>query len=199
LLTVEAVHSENTNIARVAPDPVTGMTMPITSPFYPSTFAGLDTSKGLIGIGWRMVPAGRRENTSNATANRIVADLSGVEGAWEYKTGFYSASSTVSDGPTNGYVSKAKIQAGVTSGLLNPFGANTQAALDYIDAAKARSPRVVVQQQVLTLASTAIGSRWMVAMQLFHWVQKLAVKATPQPQTMHWSPAFHQQAVVHTV
>ena len=138
LLTVEAVHSENTNIARVAPDPVTGMTMPITSPFYPSTFAGLDTSKGLIGIGWRMVPAGRRENTSNATANRIVADLSGVEGAWEYKTGFYSASSTVSDGPTNGYVSKAKIQAGVTSGLLNPFGANTQAALDYIDAAKAR-------------------------------------------------------------
>ena len=138
LLTLEAVHSENSNVARVAPDPVTGMTMPITSPFYPKTFAGLDTTKGLIGIGWRMVPAGRRENTSNSTANRVVADLSGVEGAWEYKTGFYSASSTVSDGPTNGYVSKSKIQAGVTSGLLNPFGANSQAGLDYIEAAKAR-------------------------------------------------------------
>ncbi|MSP36741.1 MAG: TonB-dependent receptor, partial [Limnohabitans sp.] len=118
LLTVEAVHSENTNVARVAPDPVTGMTMPITSPFYPKSFAGLDATKGLLGIGWRMVPAGRRENTSNATANRVVVDLSGVEGAWDYKTGFYSASSTVSDGPTNGYVSKTKIQAGVTSGLL---------------------------------------------------------------------------------
>ena len=138
LLTVEAVHSENKNVARVAQDPVTGLTMPITSPYYPKTFAGLDTTKGLIGIGWRMVPAGRRENTSNSTANRVVADLSGVEGAWEYKTGFYSASSTVSDGPTNGYVSKSKIQAGVTSGLLNPFGTNTQAALDYIEAAKAR-------------------------------------------------------------
>ena len=138
LLTVEAVHSENTNVARVAPDPVTGMSMPITSPFYPKNFAGLDATKALLGIGWRMVPAGRRENTSNATANRVVVDLSGVEGAWDYKTGFYSASSTVSDGPTNGYVSKTKIQAGVTSGLLNPFGSNTQAALDYIDAAKAR-------------------------------------------------------------
>ncbi len=94
--------------------------------------------KALIGIGWRMVPAGRRENTSNATANRVVVDLSGVSGAWDYKTGFYSASSTVSDGPTNGYVSKSRIQAGVTSGLLNPFGSNTQAALDYIDASKAR-------------------------------------------------------------
>ncbi|MEY3063200.1 MAG: hypothetical protein RI994_2452, partial [Pseudomonadota bacterium] len=136
LLTVEAVHSENTNVSRVAPDPVTGMTMPVTSPFYPSSFTGLDTTKGLIGIGWRMEPAGRRENTSTATANRVVVDLSGVEGAWDYKTGFYSASSTVSDGPTNGYVSKSKIQAGVTNGLLNPFGSNTQAALDYINAAK---------------------------------------------------------------
>jgi len=104
LLTVEAVHSENTNVARVAPDPVTGLSMPITSPFYPKNFAGLDATKALLGIGWRMVPAGRRENTSIATANRVVVDLSGVEGAWDYKTGFYSASSTVSDGPTNGYV-----------------------------------------------------------------------------------------------
>ena len=138
LLTVEMVHSENKNVARVAPDPVTGLTMPTTSPFYPRTFAGLDTTKGLFGIGWRMVPGGRRENTSNADASRVVVDLSGVEGAWDYKTGIYSASSTVSDGPTNGYVSKAKIQAGITSGVLNPFGANTQAGLDLIEAAKAR-------------------------------------------------------------
>lgn len=137
LLTLEAVHSKNTNIARVAPDPVTGLTMPITSPFYPKNFTGIDPSKGLVSIGWRMVPAGQRENTSDATATRFVADLSGVVGPWDYKTGVFYSTTKVSDGPSNGYVSKPKIQAGVTSGLLNPFGENSADALAFIDAAKA--------------------------------------------------------------
>lgn len=137
LLTLEAVHSKNTNIARVAPDPVTGLTMPITSPFYPKNFTGIDASRGLVSIGWRMVPAGQRENTSEATATRFVADLSGTMGAWDYKTGVYHAESKVSDGPTNGYVNKSKIQSGITSGLLNPFGDNSQDALSYIGSTKA--------------------------------------------------------------
>lgn len=138
LLTVEAVHAKNVNIARVAPDPVTGLTMPISSPFYPASFPGIDPTKGLVSIGWRMVPAGQRENTSEATATRVVADLSGVAGAWDYKTGAFFSTTTVSDGPTNGYVSKPQIQAGITSGLLNPFGNNSAEALAYIDGAKAR-------------------------------------------------------------
>ena len=137
VLTLEAVQSENRNIARVAPDPVTGLSMPTTSPYYPATFAGIDATKNLFGIGWRMVPAGQRENTSIAKANRFVADLTGVTGAWDYKAGIFTTSSEVSDGPTNGYVSKSKIQSGVTSGLLNPFGTNTAAGIDYINTAKA--------------------------------------------------------------
>lgn len=137
LLTLEAVHSSNTTKARVAPDPVTGLTMPTTSPFYPSNFAGIDPTKGLVSIGWRMVPGGQRENTSEATATRLVADLSGTAGDWDYKTGVYYAESKVSDGPTNGYVNKSKIQAGINSGLLNPFGANSAEALQYIDSTKA--------------------------------------------------------------
>jgi iron complex outermembrane receptor protein len=137
LLTVEAVHSENVTVARVAPDPVTGLTMPITSTYYPRTYAGIDPTKGLTGIGWRMSPGGQRENTSTAIADRLVVDLSGVAGDWDYKSGFFTTTSKVSDGPTNGYVNKSMIQNGITSGLLNPFGDNTQAGLAAIQAAKA--------------------------------------------------------------
>ena len=137
LLTVEFLNSDNKNVARVAPDPVTGLTMPITSPFYPTTFPGIDASQALSGIGWRMVPAGQRENTSFAKAQRFVADVTGTLSNWDYKAGFYAATSEAGDGPTNGYVYKSAIQSGITSGKLNPFGANTAEGLALIQAAKA--------------------------------------------------------------
>lgn len=138
LLTLEAVHSKNTNVSHLSPDPVTGLTMPITSPFYPKTFAGIDPSQGLVSIGWRMVPGGGRETTAEATSSRFLADLSGVAGDWDYKTGVYHAVSEVSEGTVNGYFSKPLIQAGLTSGLLNPFGANSADALKYIGTTKAQ-------------------------------------------------------------
>ena len=137
VLTLSAVASQNTNVSRVAPDPVTGLTMPTSSPFYPSTYPGLDTSKGLTGIGWRMVPAGGRETLAQANASRMVADLTGTIGDWDYQTGWYATRSAVSDSATNGYVNKSMIQKGITSGLLNPFGSNTADALSYIAANKA--------------------------------------------------------------
>ena len=137
LLTLEAVSSKNENISRTAPDPVTGLTMPTTSPFYPKGTSDIDATKAVSGIGWRMVPAGQRENLSVAKASRFVADLTGTMGAWEYKAGAFTATSEVSDGPSNGYVNKAKIQSGITSGLLNPFGTNAASALDYINSTKA--------------------------------------------------------------
>lgn len=138
LLTLEAVHSTNTTISRTAPDPVTGLKMPTNSPFFPTTFPDIDTSKGLSSIGWRMVPAGQRQNTAEAEANRVVADLTGSAEAWDYKAGVFYAESKVTDGPSDGYVNKAKIQAGIDSGLLNPFGTNSAAGLSYINDAKVR-------------------------------------------------------------
>jgi hypothetical protein len=49
ILTLSAVASQNTNVSHVAPDPVTSLTMPNTSPFYPSTYPGINTaSAGVI-------------------------------------------------------------------------------------------------------------------------------------------------------
>ena len=137
VLTLSAVASQNTNVSHVAPDPVTSLTMPTNSPFYPSTYAGIDPSKGLTGIGWRMVPAGDRETLAQANASRMVADLTGSAGEWDYQTGWYATRSAVSDSATNGYVNKASIQSGINSGLLNPFGTNTAQALSFINASKA--------------------------------------------------------------
>jgi iron complex outermembrane recepter protein len=85
------------------------------------------------------VPAGQRENTANTVGERLVADVSGAIAGWDYRGGIFWTQSKGDDGPTNGYVDKAKIQAGVTSGLLNPFGAQTQAGLDAIEAAKVKA------------------------------------------------------------
>jgi len=137
ILTIQGTSSYSQTIAHTAPDPVTGLGMPITSPFYPSSYSGIDPSKGLTGIGWRMIPAGPRENTDQANASRVVADITGSSGEWDYKTGIFAARSAVANSLTNGYVNKSMIQSGINSGLLNPFGTNSAQGLDYINSAKA--------------------------------------------------------------
>ena len=136
VLTLSAVASQNVNYSNVAPDPVTGLTMPTSSPYYPSTYSGIDTTNGLTGIGWRMIPGGTRETTAQANASRMVAELTGTAGEWDYQTGWFATRSAAFDSITNGYMNKPLIQAGITSGLLNPFGTNTASAMSYINSSK---------------------------------------------------------------
>ena len=134
---LEYYRAETQTISRVAPDPVTGLVMTPSSPFYPSTYAGIDPTRNIT-VGFRMVPAGQREGTSNTVGQRAVADISGVIAGWDYRSGLFWTESSGTDAVTNGYVNKSRIQAGITSGVLNPFGAQTQAGLDLIEAAKAK-------------------------------------------------------------
>ena len=150
ILTLQGVASSSQNIANVAPDPVTSLTMPTSSPFYPSSYPGIDKTKGLTGIGWRMLPAGDRQTTGQANASRFVADLAGSTDVWDYKTGFFATRSAVYDSATNGYMNKSMIQSGINSGLLNPFGAPTSQALSYINSA-------ILNGMYQTGAGTAIG------------------------------------------
>ena len=134
---LEYYRAETETIGRVAPDPVTGLVMTPSSPFYPRTYAGIDPTRNIT-VGWRMVPAGQRESTSNTLGQRAVADLSGVVAGWDYRSGLFWTESSGDDAVTNGYVNKSRIQAGIASGVLNPFGAPTQAGIDFIEAAKAK-------------------------------------------------------------
>ena len=134
-VSLEYYRAETETIARVAPDPVTGLVMTPSSPFFPRTFPGINQNANIT-VGIRMVPAGQRENTSNTVGQRAVADISGAVAGWDYRGGLFWTESSGDDGPTNGYVSKPAIQAGVTSGVINPFGTQTAAGDAAIQAAK---------------------------------------------------------------
>jgi len=134
LASLELLHSENKNVARVAPDPVTGITMTSASPYFPSAYPGLDSSN--LTVGWRMDPAGLRTNEANSSTDRVVGTLSGTVAEWDYELGAYWTQSKANDGGIDGYVDAGAIKAAVRAGLLNPFGAPTAAQQSIIDAAK---------------------------------------------------------------
>jgi iron complex outermembrane receptor protein len=133
-VSLEVLHSENKNTARVAADPVTGITLPSTSPYFPVGYPGLDSSN--LTVGWRMEPAGRRTNEADTSADRVVATLGGTVAAWDYEAGLFWTQSKAKDGGIDGYVDAGAIKAGVLNGTLNPFGAPTGAQQSIIDAAK---------------------------------------------------------------
>lgn len=149
---MEYVSANNSVTSRGAPTPVTGLSMPNTSPFYPGNgitpaIGGLDPTRS-IGVAWRTVPAGQRTNVAESTADRLTFSLEGVLGGWDYSTGVWSSKSAVSDMFTDGYVNRGAIVAGINAGILNPFGAPTVAGQAALDAAKIKS-RIIDAQGVV--------------------------------------------------
>lgn len=136
-LSLEHMATDSSNIARVASDPVTGLSMPTSSPFFPKSYAGIDPTLPIT-VGWRMIPGGARTNQASTKANRTVISVDGSYGNWDYRAGFFNAESKGKQDIQDGYVNKSLIQKGVTEGKLNPFGEADAAALALIEAAKMR-------------------------------------------------------------
>ncbi len=134
VLSLEYMGTNNTNLANVAPDPQTGLTMTPSSPFYPKTYPGIDPTKNIT-AGWRMIPAGPRASQSSTDANRTVLSLEGSSGKWDYKAGLFAAESNGTAKLTGGYLDHAQILAGVKNGILNPFGDQTAAGAAALNAA----------------------------------------------------------------
>ena len=88
------------------------------------------------GIRWRMTEAGNRTNEVTSDGNRIVLGATGTIAGWDYDTALTRAENKAVDRYVNGYTLFDKIDAGVRSGLINPFGPSSQAGLDYINANK---------------------------------------------------------------
>jgi len=129
----------------IAPTPLTGLAMPATNPYYPGkgitpiTDSALDTTAP-ISVGWRMVPAGGRQQKVENTTDRAMLGLTGEGAGWSYNaTGYYSGAE-LKQNFTDGYVSSPGIRAGMagTGGApwLNPFGPQTAEGTAYITANK---------------------------------------------------------------
>ena len=126
LAVLEYLHSESTNINRIAPAPETGLIMHSSSRWYPGGAGGTPAVPGLTGedlnISWRTVEAGPREATNLGVSDRLVASLSGSFAGWDLNGALTDARSKVTENLTGGYVNDVDIQNGINDGILNPFG-----------------------------------------------------------------------------
>jgi iron complex outermembrane receptor protein len=130
----------------VAPTPLTQLPMRSNSPYFPGGSAGVPiTNPALdptlpISVGWRMLPAGPRASEIENTTQRILGELEGTLGKWNYKAAALYSDSQVDNTFTNGYVNRQKIIDGLAGAngapFLNPFGAQTAAGTNYIQSNK---------------------------------------------------------------
>ena len=144
VVSLEHSYAKNETINRVAPTPLVGMNMPVSSPFFP---AGAPTTPDPAVVTWRAVPAGQRTNEVEAEQSRTLLSADGMFGVWDYKAGVMYSVSEVTDTFTNGYVNRSLVQAGLNAGTINPFGGqpNGGAALN---AAKIVAPVLTAKGEV---------------------------------------------------
>jgi iron complex outermembrane receptor protein len=156
---IDFVSTTNRNVSRVAPDPVSSISIAPGNPFYPTGYPGLDNTKSVT-VGWRMVPAGPRTNQSDSDASRVVFDLRGSLGGWDYVAGMFASNSQASDGAIDGYVNAPFIRSEVAAGRLNPFADATPAQLSIIEQAKRRGTFAIAE-------GTSSGGDFRVSKELF--------------------------------
>ena len=138
LATLEYLHARSTNEARIAPATMSriGLTMHADSPYYPGGSAGVPSAAGATGddlsISWRPMEMGQRIGFDTSTSDRLVAASEGVVAGWDYNVGLSYSVSKATSAFASGYMSDQRILDGVGSGLLNPFGAQSTAGLDYM-------------------------------------------------------------------
>jgi iron complex outermembrane receptor protein len=97
---------------------------------------------------WRQVPAGKRTSGDDSKTDRFLAELAGNVNGWDYKTGVGTSGNTAVASVSKGYVNDDIMQAGVTAGLINPFGAQTPAGQDAINAAQVSEPTQIGKARV---------------------------------------------------
>jgi len=158
---IEYLHAQNRVQARTAPPPQQNLVLPISSPYYPGNVGGVPAQAGLSGqplsVNWRPVEAGQRQIDSKGQADRLVLALSGEAAGWDYKAGLARAISRSSEDFTGGYVQDAAFAAGVLSGVLNPFGLQNAAGVQYLAGTALRGE--VQNARVTTTGLDIQGSR----------------------------------------
>jgi iron complex outermembrane receptor protein len=143
-LFVEYFRAYNKVSVAVAPTPLVVRMAP-TNPYYPGngitplTDPALNTAEPIF-VGWRMEPANQRKFEVENTTDRAMLGVLGDAWGWGYNATVYYSAAQVGQFLTDGFVSPLKIENGMAglSGapFLNPFGQNSAAGVDYINASK---------------------------------------------------------------
>ena len=138
LATLEYLHARSTNESRITPPTLTriGLIMDKNSPYYPGGSTGVPAVPGLAGenldLSWRPMDMGQRIGFDTSTSDRLVLASEGVLGAWDYNVGLSYSVSKATSAFVNGYLGDQRMIDGVASGVLNPFGQQSAAGLEYM-------------------------------------------------------------------
>ncbi|MYM33917.1 TonB-dependent receptor [Duganella sp. FT94W] len=88
---------------------------------------------GEIELRVRLNEAGRRTSELISESQRYVVGWSGSRNGWDYDVGLNHSVNVVRDRDTHGYLLYNELQAGIASGVINPFGPSGQAGRDLIN------------------------------------------------------------------
>ncbi len=111
--------------------------LPATSPYYPHDFArAFDLDGTPLNVYWSAIELGPRTIAPITDQWNVVAGLRGEAKGWTYNGAFNYSRSDVDQRSTNGYVRESALMPILNSGVVNPFGPNTQAIVDLMSTAK---------------------------------------------------------------
>jgi iron complex outermembrane recepter protein len=119
---------------------VSNLSIAPASPYYPGNgitpaIAGIDPTRPLQ-LELRMTPMGRRETDTISDTDRILAELEGDFGGWNYQLYALHSTSTVEIESLDGIVSTQGLADGIAGAngapFLNPFGAQSAAGTQYL-------------------------------------------------------------------
>ncbi len=134
----ELVQSQAESRYVLSPNPIRIRNLAVS--MLPAAYATALSAPGLPatvgGIRYRMEEAGNRTNEVTSRATRLVLGASGVAAGWDYDLGLSRAENRATDSYVDGYVLFDQFDAGVRSGLINPFGPSGQAGKDLINSIK---------------------------------------------------------------
>lgn len=121
-LFADFAYSRNRIDLRLPPTATRFVTYPASGPFYPADFAAANGISGDLDLFFRTESLGNRLDVIDSDAVRAVAGADGVFAGWDYSTAVVFSRNTQADDLARGYVSQQRLQQGLATGLINPFG-----------------------------------------------------------------------------
>lgn len=161
---IEYLHSESKIKTYLAADPISGngtgdsqdYIINPDSPYYPGNgITPGSVSGGPLSLNWRSEAAGQRVSETKNSTDRLLLSLEGTLGEWDYKTGLAYAMSKASEILVSGYLNNNMIREGLLNGIINPFGPQSPAGIDYLDKSQVRGVFLDAKTQVSSLDFTA--------------------------------------------
>jgi iron complex outermembrane recepter protein len=165
-LSVEYIRAKSEISNALSGARVINLAMPNTNPFYPGrgvtpAITGLNTALPIF-VTSRFTPGGRRTTQNETSTNRLLLELEGQVGKFDYNLWALRSEATTDLNTLDG----ALLRQGVVDGLagtngapyINPFGDQSAAGAAYIESIKVRTALATGEAKIEMAGATLSGS-----------------------------------------